>query len=45
MKNVQSDWFNLLSYLGVAVNSKDSIHTLLNKFNDLYIIDHLANES
>lgn len=45
MKNVQSDWFTLLSYLGIAVNPKDSIHTLLNKFNDLYITDHLANES
>ena len=45
MKNVQSDWLTLLSYLGVQVQPTDSIRTLLNKFNELYNNNHLENET
>lgn len=40
MKNVQSDWRALLEYLGVSVSPTDSIHTLLNAFNNLYVMIH-----
>ena len=45
MKNIQSDWVALLNYLGVEVSTTDSIHTLLNVFNDLYNNTHLENET
>ena len=45
MKNVQNDWFTLLNHLGVNVLPNDSIHTLLNAFNDLYTRVHTDPEA
>jgi len=45
MKNIQSDWVTLLTYLGVPVTVSTPINTLLNEFNNLYNTTHLENET
>ena len=45
MKNIQSDWVTLLTYLGVEVSPNASINTLLNAFNTLYSERQFENET
>ena len=44
MQNVQSDWITLLNYLNIPVKD-NSIHELLNTFNQAYENNKVSNES